>query len=166
MKGEKCDAVSIKGRCALEQVVSLKKTMKFHKRAVKGTVLRPILKYPTFAMERSLALALVKCWVPWSRAFRLADRLVSFFVFDAALLTRLPVTGEMVTFYNDGVMTDFGEMVRQRAQEEEEEELRRRKVGSRSRDNRVYKNCVVAMVYLLEMNACGEQLELWLKLYA
>jgi len=30
----------------------------------------------------------------------------------------------------------------------------------------VYKNCVIAMVYLLERNAGEEQLELWQKLYA
>ena len=37
---------------------------------------------------------------------------MSFSVFDVALLTSLPATGEMVTLDDNGVMTDFGEMVR------------------------------------------------------
>ena len=160
LKGEKYGGVSVRGRCALDCVVSLKKSMKkFHKRAVKGTMLRSILKYPTFAMEWNLALALVKCWVSRSMVFRLAGRLVPFFVFDVALLTRLLGTREMESFDDDG-MTDFGEMVRLTVLEEEEEELGKRKVQSRSRDNRVYKNCVAAMAYLLERNAGEEQLDL------
>ena len=100
--------VSVRRRCALDRAVSLNKSMmKFHKRAVKGTVLRPVRKYPTFAVKLNLALALVKCWVSRNMAFRLADWLVSFSMFDVALLTGLPVTGEMVPFYDDGVMTDF-----------------------------------------------------------
>jgi len=87
---------------------------------------------------------------------------VPFFVFDVALLTGLPATGEMVSFKDDGTTTKIGEMVRKRVGEE----LRRRKVGGRSRDNRVYKSSVAAMVYLLERDAGEEQLELWLKLYA
>jgi len=140
-----------------------KEMKKFQKRAVNATVLAPVLKYTKFVMERNLALALVKCWVPQSRAFRLVDWLVPFSVFDVALLIGLPVTGEMVSFQDDGTMTEIGEMVRKRV---EEEELRRRKVGGRNRENRVYKSGVAAMVYLLERNAGEEQLELWLKLYA
>jgi len=52
LKGEKCRAVTVRGRCGLEWVVSIKKLMmKFHKRVVKGIVLLFILKYPSFAME-------------------------------------------------------------------------------------------------------------------
>ena len=57
--------VSIRGRCALDRVVSMTKQMKkFQKRAVKGTVLALVLKYTKFAMVRNLASALVTCWVP------------------------------------------------------------------------------------------------------
>ena len=111
------------------------------------------MKYTKFAMERKLALALVKCWVLWSRTFRLAERLVPFSVFEVALLTGLPAMREMVSFDDGGMMTEIEEMVRKRV---EEEELRRRKVGGRSKDNRVYKSGVATMVYLLERTV-GEE---------
>jgi len=54
LKSEKCEAVSVEGRCALERVVSMKKSMiKFHKRTVKGTIMRPMLKYPSFPWNRT-----------------------------------------------------------------------------------------------------------------
>lgn len=120
----------------IDRVVSLNEAMSnVQKEAVTVTVLRPILKYNSFAMERNLALALVKCWVQCSRAFRLVDRLVPFCVFDVALLTKLPATGERVEFDDDKVTTNFGDMVRQRVHEEEQEELRKRKVRKGSKDN-------------------------------
>ena len=118
-----------------------------------GTTLRPILKYRSFTMEQNLALALLKCWVPRSKAFRLADRLVPFSVFDVALLTGLPVTGERVDFDDVKLPTDFRDMMRQRVHEEEQEQLRRMKVGKVSEDKRVYKNFIAAMMYLCEKNA-------------
>jgi len=65
---------------------------------------------------------------------------VPFSVLDVALLTGLPATREMVQFGDDAMMNDFGKMVRQKVQKEKEDELIRRKVGSRSRDNCVYKS--------------------------
>ncbi|KAJ8422094.1 hypothetical protein Cgig2_000596 [Carnegiea gigantea] len=148
LKGEKCGGVTIREKCTIERVVSLNEAMSdVQKEAVMGTVLRPILKYRSFAMEHNLALTLVKCWVPRSKAFRLVDRLVPISVFDVALLAGLPVTGERLNFDDDKVMTEFRDIVKQRVHEEEQEELRRRKV------------------YLYEKNAQEEQLELWLKLY-
>ncbi|KAJ8423038.1 LOW QUALITY PROTEIN: hypothetical protein Cgig2_002584 [Carnegiea gigantea] len=163
LKGKKCGGVTTRRRSTIERVVSLNEAMSdVQKEAMMGTVLRPILNYRSFAMEQNLALALLKCWVPHSKAFRLADRLVPFSVFDILLLIGLPVTGEWVDFDDDKLMTDFGDM---RVHEEEQEQLRRRKVGKGRKDKRVYKNFIAAMMYLCEKNTLEEQLELWLKLY-
>ena len=78
----------------------------------------------------------MKCWVPCSKAFRLANRLVPFSVFDVALLTDLPAIGEKVEFSNDSYTTEIANMVRGRVHEEEQHELRRRKVGKDSKDSR------------------------------
>ena len=99
----------------------------------------------------------------YSKAFRLADRLVSFSIFDVTLLTSLLVTG--INFDDDTLTTEFGDMVRHRVHQEQEEELRRRKVGSRSKDNSEFKNFVATITYLCEKNAVEELFELWLKLY-
>jgi len=67
--------------------------IEYQREAVMGTVLGPILKYCTFEMERNLALALLKAWVPRRKAFRLGNRLVLFSVFDVALMTGLAAVG-------------------------------------------------------------------------
>ena len=54
-------------------------------------------------------------------------------MFDVALLTGFPSFGKTMKFNDDAIMTNFGEMVRQRVQQEEEEELRRTQVRSRGR---------------------------------
>ncbi|KAJ8430269.1 hypothetical protein Cgig2_030668 [Carnegiea gigantea] len=155
LKGAKGKCVSIRGRCILECIVSMNDRLSDYQReALMGTVLKPILKYHPFAIERNLAPALVKCWVPRSKAFRLADKLVPFSVFDVALLTGLPTTREKVEFLDDNCTTEIVNM-----------ELRRRKVGKDSKDSRVYKNFIGAIVYLCEQNAREEQLDLWLKLF-
>ena len=78
---EKGGGVSNRGRCTLERIVSLNKGLtEYQREAVMATVLRPMLKYCTFEMERNLALALVKAWVPRRKAFRLGSRLVPFSV--------------------------------------------------------------------------------------
>jgi len=113
--GERAGGVIVRGRCTLERVVSLNKRMtKYQREAVKGTVFAPILKYCPFKMERNRVLALVKAWVPCRKAFRLGSRLVPFSVFDAALITGLPAVGQQVNFNEDPVMTELGNMVRQR----------------------------------------------------
>jgi len=63
-------------------------------------------------------------------------------------------------------MTEFGNLVRERVHEVEQQEPRRRKVGDGTKDNRIYKSFIVAMLYLCERNGGDEQLELRLKLYA
>ena len=163
---EKGGGVTIRGRCTLERVVSMNKGLtEYRREAVMATVLRLMLKYCTFEMERNLALALVKAWVPRKKAFRLGRRLVPFSVFDVALMTGLPAVGEEVDFKEDTATTEFGNLVRQRVKEAEQEELNRRKGRARTKDNRVYKNFIAAMVYLCEQNAREEQLQVWLKLY-
>jgi len=117
-------------------------------------------------MERKLALALVKAWVPRRRAFWVGERLISFSVFDAALMTGMPATGERVIFDEEHVTTEIGDLVRQRVHEVEQQELRRRKVRGGAKENRVYKNFVDAMVYLCERYAGEEHLQLWQKMYA
>jgi len=124
--------------------------IEYQREAVMGTVLGPILKYCTFEMERNLALALLKAWVPRRKAFRLGNRLVLFSVFDVALMTGLAVVGRSVDFQENTVITEIGDMVTQRVHEAKREELRRRKVRARTKDNHVYKNFIAAMVYLCE----------------
>jgi len=72
------------------------------------------LNYCSFSMERNLALALVKAWVPQRRAFRVGERLVPFSVFDVAFMTGMPATGEKVNFEEENVETQIGNLVRER----------------------------------------------------
>lgn len=39
--------------------------------AVRASALSPFLEYPDIGMERHLTLALIKCWVPRWKAFRI-----------------------------------------------------------------------------------------------
>jgi len=167
LKGEKGRLVTVKGRCTLDRLVSFNKGLtEYQKEAVRGFVLAPVLKYCSFSMERNLALALVKAWVPRRRAFWLGERLVPFSVFDVALTTGMPATGELVSFEEEHVTTEIRELVRERVHKLEQRELRRRKGRGGSRANRVYKNFIAAMVYVCERYAGEEHLELWQKMYA
>ena len=84
-------------------------------------MLAPVLKYCSFSMERNLALALVKAWVPRRRAFWLGERLVPFSVFDVALMTGMPATGKPVNFEEEHVTTQIGDLVRERVHELEQQ---------------------------------------------
>ena len=44
----------------------------------------------------------------------MVGRVVSFSVFDVALHTRLPATGEVITFGDKGVCSELGGLVRER----------------------------------------------------
>ena len=65
LKEEKGRGVTVRGRCTLERLVTMNgRLIEYQKEAAKGCVLAPVMKYCSFAMERNLALALVKAWVP------------------------------------------------------------------------------------------------------
>jgi len=78
----------------------------------------------------------------------------------------LLTTGEWVNFDEEHVMTEIGNLVREKMHEGEQQELRRRKVRGGTKDNRVYKNFIAGKVYLCERYGGEEQLDLWLKFYA
>ena len=121
-------------RCTLECLVTINgRLTEYQKEAVKGCVLAPVMKYCSFAMERNLALALVKAWVPRKRAFRLGERLVPFSVVDVVLITGMPATRKRVEFEEENVTTDFGDLVRERVHEVEQQQLRTRRVGVEQR---------------------------------
>jgi len=65
-------AVSVRGRCTLEIICAFKKTFeKHHVEALEGMMLKPVLQYRAFAMQRELTTALVLAWVPRRSDFRL-----------------------------------------------------------------------------------------------
>ena len=66
--------------------------------ALEGIILKLVLQYMQFTMQRKLTTALAMAWITRRRGFRLAGRVVQFSVFDVALLTALPPTGEIVQF--------------------------------------------------------------------
>ena len=141
-------------------MVSLNNRMiEYQKQAMMRSMLAPILKYYTFEMERNLALAPVKAWILRRRAFWVGERLVPFSVFDVALMTRMPATGEPVNFDEELVTTEIKDLVRERVYEVEQQELRRRKVQAGTKENRVCKNFIAAMVYLCERYAGEEHLD-------
>ena len=56
---------SVRGRCMLEKICKFNKTLEpCQKEAIEGTILKPILEYHAFSMQRELTAALVKAWVP------------------------------------------------------------------------------------------------------
>ncbi|KAJ8446521.1 hypothetical protein Cgig2_027483 [Carnegiea gigantea] len=75
------------------------------KEAIEGTILKPILEYRPFSMQRELTAALVNAWVPRRKSFRLTGRLVPFSVYDVTLFTGLPVTDKIVEFGEDDLST-------------------------------------------------------------
>ncbi|KAJ8442944.1 hypothetical protein Cgig2_019517 [Carnegiea gigantea] len=98
--------VSVRGRCTLEKICKFNKTLEpYQKEAIEGTILKPILEYHPFSMQRELTVALVKLWVSRRKAFRVAGRLVPFSVYDVARFTGLPVTGKIVEFGEDDLFT-------------------------------------------------------------
>lgn len=91
--------------------------------AMKATVLWPFLEYPELGMERHLTLSLIKCWVPWCKAFRVGGRRVPFSVYDVALFTGFPATCRVVELNRDEMSTEVGDMVRERMNDWEREEV-------------------------------------------
>ncbi|KAJ8439442.1 hypothetical protein Cgig2_021556 [Carnegiea gigantea] len=130
--------VSVRGRCTLEKIYKFNKTLETHQReAIEGMILKPILEYRPFSMQRESTTALVKAWVPRRKAFRLTGRFVSFSVYDVAFFTGLPVTGKRVEFRED----DFSM-------------------------TKLARSYIKVMKKLLDANREPEKLGLWLSLYA
>ncbi|KAJ8441664.1 hypothetical protein Cgig2_019051 [Carnegiea gigantea] len=159
--------VSVRGRCTLDKICKFNKTVQpYHREAIKGTILKPILEYQQFPMQRDLTTALVKAWVPRRKAFRLAGRLVPFSMYDVAFFTGLPVTGKTVEFAEGDFSTiDIARMVRRRMAQyatEKSDKLKREK-GSKKP---VFRNYTKVMKKLLDANNEPEKVELWLSLYA
>ncbi|KAJ8424554.1 LOW QUALITY PROTEIN: hypothetical protein Cgig2_013818 [Carnegiea gigantea] len=64
------------------------------------------------AMGRELATAIEKTWVPRRKAFRLAGRLILFFIYDVLLLIALPTTKKRGEFVEEGIsMTELAKVV-------------------------------------------------------
>ncbi|KAJ8440453.1 hypothetical protein Cgig2_013612 [Carnegiea gigantea] len=157
--------VSVRGRCTLERIYKFNKTLKPHQRKViEGTILKPILDYRPFFMQRELTTALVKAWVPWRKAFRLAGRFVPFSMYDVAFFTSLSVTGKRVEFGEDDLSaTELARMVRLCMAQyitEKSDKLKREK-GSKKL---VFRNYIKVMKKLLDANKELEKLGLWLSL--
>jgi len=113
-------------------------------------MLEAFLEYCDIVMERQLTLALIRCWVPRWKAFRIAGRRVPFSVFDVALFTGLPATGRRVELDGEEVESDVGIAVRARVAEWEAEEMGRRVPGKSGKKRRFFRNYVGAMVALCE----------------
>ncbi|KAJ8451316.1 hypothetical protein Cgig2_014088 [Carnegiea gigantea] len=159
--------VLLRLRCIVKKLVGLNTRMSMTQReVVRATALAPFLEYPDIGMERHLTLALIKCWVPRWKAFRIGRRRVSFSVFDVALLTGLPAPGRIVRLDGDEVTTDVGEMARGRMAEWEREEMVTRLPGRSGKKRRFFRNYVSDMVALYEENNDDDRVGLWVRIYA
>ena len=113
----------LRSRCTLKKLVAVNaRVTPIQRAALEGTMLEPFLQYCDIIMERHLTLALIKCWVPRWKAFRIARRTVPFFVFDVSLFTWLPATGRKVELDSEEVASAIGTAVRARVAEWEAEE--------------------------------------------
>ena len=110
--GEDSDVV-LRSQCTLKKLVAVNTRMTATHRAImEGTVLRLCLEYCDIGMERHLTLALIKCWVPRWKAFRIGGRRVPLFVFDVALMTGLPAMGRIVELDGEEVSSEVGLLIR------------------------------------------------------
>ncbi|KAJ8426953.1 hypothetical protein Cgig2_033234 [Carnegiea gigantea] len=121
---------------------------------------------PSKCMERHLTLALIRCWVPRWKIFRIGGRRVPFSVFDIALLTDLLATWLIVELDGDEVKIDMIEMVRDRMAEWEREKMVTRLPGRSGKKRRFFRNYVSAMVALCEENNEEDRVRLWVRIYA
>ena len=164
--GEDNDVVLL-SRCTLKKLVAVNARMTATQRAaVEGTVLRACLHYCDIGMERHLTLALIKCWVPRWKAFRIGGRRVSFSVFDVALMTGLPATGRTVELEGEEVSSEVAVLLRARMDEWEQEEMMRRVPSKHGKKRRFFRNYVAAMAELCEEISDDERVGQWLQMYA
>ncbi|KAJ8449610.1 hypothetical protein Cgig2_005632 [Carnegiea gigantea] len=157
--------VSMRERCTLEKIYKFNKTLEpYQKEVIEGTILKPILEYRPFSMQRELTVAPVKPWVLRRKASRLARRLFS--VYDVALFTGLPVTGKIVEFGEDDLFTtELARMVRLHMAQYVTEKSDNLK-SEKGRKRPVFRNYIKVMKKLLDANKEPKKLELWLSLYA
>ncbi|KAJ8434767.1 hypothetical protein Cgig2_008620 [Carnegiea gigantea] len=67
------------GQYTLKLICEFKKTFEeYHKEAMKGSILKPVLEYQGFAMQRELTTTIVMAWIPQKKGFRLAGELIQF----------------------------------------------------------------------------------------
>ena len=63
--------VSVRGRCTLEIICEMKKNLTdYHRQAIELIVMKLVLQYRGFVMQRELTTALVLAWVPQRKGFR------------------------------------------------------------------------------------------------
>ena len=156
----------MRGRCTLDIICAFKKTFQqYHVQALEGTILKPVLQSRQFAMQRELTTALVMAWVPRRRGFRLVGSVVPFSVFDVALITELPATGEIVQFGDKGEATKVGRLVRQRMAEYVEAKQAKLMRVKGSKKPKLFRNYIKVMRKLCEANKAQEQVGLWLQLF-
>ena len=143
--------VSVRGSCTLEKICRFNKTLELYKKEVlEGTILKMILEYHHFSMQRELTAALVKAWVPRKKAFRLVGRLVPFSVYDVALFTGLLVTGKIVECGEDDLSTTvLARMVRLRMAQYVTEKSDNLK-SEKGRKRLVFRNNIKVMKKLLD----------------
>ncbi|KAJ8434095.1 hypothetical protein Cgig2_005774 [Carnegiea gigantea] len=117
-------------------------------------------------VPRELRAALVNAWVPRRKAFRLAQRLVPFSVYDVALFIGLLVTGKIVEFGKDDLsITEQVRMVRLHMAQYVTEKSDNLK-SEKGRKRPVFRNYTKVMKKLLDANKETEKLGMWLSLYA
>ncbi|KAJ8425902.1 hypothetical protein Cgig2_012670 [Carnegiea gigantea] len=158
--------ISVRERCMLEKICKFNKTLELdQKEAIERMMLKLILEYRPFSMQRELTAALMKAWVPQRKAFRLVGRLVPFSVYEVALFIGLPVTGKVVEFGEDDLSTtELERMVRLPMAyyvTEKSDNLK----GKKGRKRPVFRNYIKVMKKLLDANKELEKLGLWLSLY-
>ena len=110
-------------------------------------------------------LALINCWVPRWKIFRIGGSRVPFSIYDVALFTGLPTIRRAVELDGDEVSTNVGQMVRGRILEWEMEEMVSREPGRSGKERRFLRNCVSSIVALCDANNAGDRVVLWVKIY-
>jgi len=143
--------VMLRSRCTLKKLVAVNAIVTpLQRAALEETMLEPFLQYCDIVMERHLTLALIRCWVPRWKAFRIVGSRVPFSVFDVSLFMGLPATERRVELDEEEVKSTVGIGVRARVAEWEAEEMERRVPGKFGKKRRFFWNYVSIMVALYE----------------
>ncbi|KAJ8424514.1 LOW QUALITY PROTEIN: hypothetical protein Cgig2_025776 [Carnegiea gigantea] len=96
--------MSVGDRCTMENICKFNKM-----EAIEGNILKPLLEYRPFAIQRDLTTGLVKVWVSWRKAFKLAWRLVPFSIYNVTLFANMK---KIVEFHEDDLsVTELARMI-------------------------------------------------------